>query len=382
MKKILWLPGWYPNRNDPFDGDFIKRHALAASGFCRIHLIYVVKKTDGNSNTETTVERSGNLTEEIIYYSSFRTGIKPLNRFVSHWKYILLYRRAVKKYIRSEGRPDHVHVHVAMKVGSVAQWIKRRYAIPFSITEHWTGYLAEADDRLEMLPLMQVRQLKRSFQEASNVTVVSDHLGKAIQKHFPLVKYRVISNVVDDAVFYPASNRTLDCLRLIHASNTSGQKNLDAILEALVILKDSNITFQLDCYGTVRLELLEKAMNLGLKNQVFFRDEVPQDILANAMRYSHALILYSRFETFGCVIIEANACGIPVILSDIPVFHELVEEGRNGVFVKGDDPVALADALIAFESNKGQFDGTEIARTAKELYNYQRIGEQLVSIYT
>lgn len=382
MKKILWLPGWYPNRNDFFDGDFIQRHARAASGFCRIHLIYVVKKTDGNSKTETTLERSGNLTEEIIYYSSIRTGFKPFDRFISHWKYLSLYRKAVKKYIRAEGRPDHVHVHVAMKVGPVAQWIKRKYKIPFSITEHWTGYLAEADDRLEMLPLIQVRQLRQSFQEASTVTAVSDHLGKAIQKHFPFVQYRVIPNVVDDAVFYPASSPAGNGLRLIHASNMSGQKNVDAILEALVILKDSNISFQFDCYGTVRLELMEKAMSLGLKNQVFFREEVSQDILAQAMRYSHALILYSRFETFGCVIIEANACGIPVILSDIPVFHELVQEGKNGIFVKGDDPVALADALIAFDRNRSQFDKSEIARSAKQGYNYQRIGEQFCAVYT
>ena len=40
-KKILWLASWYPNRNDPFDGDFIQRHARAAAIDHDIHVIHV-----------------------------------------------------------------------------------------------------------------------------------------------------------------------------------------------------------------------------------------------------------------------------------------------------------------------------------------------------
>ena len=382
MKKILWLPGWYPNRMDKFDGDFIQRHARAVSGFCNIHLVYVVKKDGSNSSTEVTVDRSPNLTEQIIYYKPVRTGIRSLDRFLSHWKYLSLHRKAIKEYIRKEGEPHCVHVHVALKTGLVAQWIKLKWNIPFIITEHWTGYLPEADDRLEYRSAIQLRQLVSSFREASAVTVVSDHLGKAIQKHFSFVEYKVIPNVVDVSVFYPTSSKPTDPLRLIHVSNMTYQKNPEAIMQALAILKRSGIPFQLECYGVIKPEIVSLTATLGLNEQVIFKGEVTQPILAEAMRNAHALILYSRFETFGCVIIEANACGVPVILSDIAAFHELVSAGTNGIFVKADDPIALADAFIAFEKNRNQFDGEQIARLAKASYSYQVVGEQFYSLYS
>lgn len=93
------------------------------------------------------------------------------------------------------------------------------------------------------------------------------------------------------------------------------------------------------------------------------------------------MILYSRFETFGCVLIEANACGIPVIVSNLQVFHEIVDEGVNGVFVEGENPAALAEKLKQFILQMNTFDKTAIARFTAEKYNYKRVGQQFLDFY-
>jgi len=381
VKKILWLPGWYPNRQDRFDGDFIQRHACAVAAHIPIHAIYAVKLSAAFPGVEKECNQTGNLSEEIIYYQSPKTGIQFLDRLISYRKYLAVYRKAIRKYINKEGKPSHVHVHAALKVGVLARWIKTTWGVPYLISEHWTGYLEEADHRLEHLPALQQSQLEQVFREASALTVVSDHLGQAIQKHFPFVTYKVIPNVVDDSIFYPSPAPSNDGMQLIHVSNMSYQKNTEAILRSLSILKQAGFPFRMKIYGSSNPVIVNLLDELDIKEQVSIKGEVPQPELAEAMRRSTALVLYSRFETFGCVIIEANACGIPVILSDLPVFHELVEEGKNGVFVKQNDPVALAESIRALAGGMTRFNPGQISVETKTKFGYEKVANEFILLY-
>jgi glycosyltransferase involved in cell wall biosynthesis len=99
-----------------------------------------------------------------------------------------------------------------------------------------------------------------------------------------------------------------------------------------------------------------------------------QSELVKLVQTSDALILYSRYETFGCVLIEANACGVPVIVSDVPVFHENVQEGFNGILAKNEDPAALAEKLSLFLDNQYSFRKNDIITFTKDKFSYKRIG--------
>ena len=74
-RKILWLCSWYPDKCEPYNGDFIKRHAEAVSEFCDVHVLHIAKDTNGNITDDVKVERNemNGLTEEIVYYSTIRT---------------------------------------------------------------------------------------------------------------------------------------------------------------------------------------------------------------------------------------------------------------------------------------------------------------------
>ena len=138
--KVLWLASWYPSKVDAFNGDFIQRQAIAVAGFCQVYVIHVVKDQTISPKSQVTEIISGNLTEKIIYYRSSLTGIAVLDRIISHRRYMKLFTKAVNKYKIEAGKPDFVHVHVAMKAGLVALWIKKRWGMPFVVTEHWAGY--------------------------------------------------------------------------------------------------------------------------------------------------------------------------------------------------------------------------------------------------
>ncbi len=379
--KYLWLTSWYPNRNDRFDGDFIQRHAQAVSAFCNIHVIHVQKEVHTLVDQSNELNSTGNLTENIIYYSCKKTGIAILDKWISHRNYIRCYKKAIATYILENGKPAVVHVHVAMKAGLLAVWIKQKWKIPFVVSEHWTGYLKDADIRLQDQAAWFQQGAKQVFRQASAVTVVSDFLGKSIQQYFPFIRYTVVPNVVNTSIFNFQHKADGVKQQFIHISNMTAQKNLADIIRAVGLVKDQYPGVTMKIFGPKHSVVQQQVLDAGLAQQIEFMGEQSQPVLADAILLSCALLLYSSFETFGCVVIEANACGVPVIVSDIAVMHELVQPNLNGMLVKGEAPQQLAEAMIQMIKRRNDYQGEQIASTAASKYGYATVGKQFLEIY-
>jgi glycosyltransferase involved in cell wall biosynthesis len=383
MTNILWLCSWYPNKLKPFDGDFIQRHARAVSLLHKVHVIFIKKDEEGVI-TKTVKEEiiiSGNLTETIIYYKPFKTEMGLIDKIISEVRYRKIYKHALKKYINENGKPPLVHLHIAMKAGIIALWLKKKFGIPFIVSEQWTGYLPQARPNINDEHIVFKKIRRNIFLEAEKITVVSKVLGDAIIKRFPKDTFVVIPNVVDTNIFFVAKKSTSDQTKFIHISTLSYQKNIEQILVALAKLKTNKYNFTCAFFvpKTNELQLLINKYGLQEYTQVY--TEVPQKKLSESIQSSDGLILYSHNETFGCVVIEANACGIPAILSDLPVFREYILENKTGIFVKPNDPGALGEALIHFINDRKHFKQEEIAEYTKEHFGYEVVAKQFSEIY-
>lgn len=382
--RILWLASWYPNRLEHFTGDFIQRHAKAASLYSNVQVIYVVRDTTGEVTKDVLVEEfnDGNLNEMIVYYHCHPVIPGFADKYFSFLKYKRVFKKAILRYMRKEGRPDLNHVHTGMKAGLLAMWLKRKFKIPYVVSEHWTGFLPEAKDNFENLPEVIKKNWKKLIWNASGVSVVSSYLADKmrarIKSQNPLL---IIPNVVNTAVFFPGRKQKKQFTKFVHVSELNFQKNPENILKAFAMAKKSGGLFSLDIFGNPRSEVIAMVNELGLSDDVHFHGEVEQTALSVFFQQADALVLYSRYETFGCVIIEANACGLPVIVSDIPVLNEIVKEGENGVFVKGNGPQELAEKLLWFINGKIRFDAANIAATADKKYNYGEIGKRFYEWY-
>lgn len=383
MKKILWLPGWYPNKIEPFSGDFIQRHAKAVSLYNAVQVIHVLRDKQGIITKKVKEEhcQNENLKEKTIYYYTPVFFIPFLDKIISNNRYTRLYRKAIEEYIHAEGLPACVHVHVVNKNGLLALWLKRKYNISFFISEHWTIYLPNAVPNYKNFNFFFRAMWRRIVKAAEGFSVVSDCLGEALIQIQKDIRFTVIPNVIDDTIFFPAEKKEEGLARFIHISGLDYQKNPAAIFEAFAMVKKENPAFVLSVFGPCEKKLREVVVHLGLQQHVVFYNEVPQPQLAIYMQQSDALILYSRYETFGCVLIEANACGVPAIVSDLPVFHEIIEEGKNGYFVPGENPGALARKIIWFISQSRTISGKAIARTAIEKYNFEKVGKLFNELY-
>lgn len=379
--KLLWLASWYPNRLDLYTGDFIQRHARSVSLYCDVEVIFVKKDPGLLPGTSAVVKsESGALSEQVIYYNPRKINIPLADKILSFLQYKKIYRQAVKQYIQEHGKPSFIHVHVAMNAGLIALWAKRKFKIPYLLTEHWAGYLPAANPNIRDLNFVIRQYHKNVIQNASECSFVSIFLQQVLKQTYRMQNTRVIPNVVDTDVFYPAEKQPSGKLRFIHVSTMLYQKNPEAILYALSLLKE-DFDFEMLLYGPVTPDLQQLIKTLGLEEMVLLQGEVPQGELAKAMQQSDALVLYSRFETFGCVLIEANACGIPVIVSNLEVFHEIVEDGVNGIFAAGERPEALAEKLKQFILQKDQFNKKLIAEAARKKYNFQQVGKEFLDWY-
>ncbi len=378
----MWLVSWYPNKLSPFNGDFIKRHAEAVSLYHDVQVIYVVRDAKGlvtkDVSTEELVKQG--LAEKIIYYYTPSVRLSIIDKYLSEAKYRKLYKQAVNEYTDKSGVPALSHVHVGMKAGVIARWLKKKKSVPYVISEHWSGFLPEADEKISDLPFYLRSLWRKIIAGASGFSAVSGYLSGAVQKQFGLQQISVIPNVVDTAIFYPAAT-TANNLRFIHISGLEKLKNPTSIIEAFAIVQKNYPSAVLDIFGSEGKHLKVLVKELQLKENIHFHTEIPQPQLADFIRQSLALILYSSYETFGCVIIEANACGIPVIVSDIPVFHETVMEGINGFFAEANNPQALAEKMIEVIKKKVSFDSNSIAATSSK-YSYEKVGKQFSDWYS
>lgn len=155
-------------------------------------------------------------------------------------------------------------------------------------------------------------------------------------------------------------------------------KNISRILDAYHEYRhDHDAPRQLHLCGSGPLEqeLGEKVRKLGLEKHVIFRGFLQSDDVTRAIASSVCLILFSTQETFGNVIIEALALGVPVIASPIcGATDEFFKSGVNGYLVEPDNILGLANLMRLVEQDELRWmrmsDAGRAMRPAIDIINF------------
>ena len=376
--KILWLTSWYPGKVGFLDGDFIETHAGSASIYDTIFIIHVVKSPVLVKNKIEIEERiySPAFSALICYYPSYGKYGKVVDGLISNIFFCWLHYKAYRKYKSRFGKPEGILVQVGLKAGIMAVLYKKMYSIPYLLFERWTGLLQEAKPNFTDLSKIKRWLWKTILKQSVKLVTVSDYFGAEINRLHLKKEYEVIPNMIRSSLFFPIKKEKDNYFRFIHVSNMDYQKNFEDVLRALhILVKKNNVACKMEIYGPISKSTLQLTSELGLEDVARYRGEVTHDKIALAMQAADALILYSRYETFGNVIIEANACGLPVIVSDHPVFKEIVQEGITGIIVKGDSPHLLADKMIWLINNYSNFNADQICTMVTEKYSGEHIGK-------
>jgi glycosyltransferase involved in cell wall biosynthesis len=384
MKNILWLTEWFPSSVEPYNGDGIERRAKAASLYNNICIIYVKKDTNLRFGKIKREERIYNehCRAFIYYYPSIRRLSGFLDFLLSNYYFLRLHYKAFRTFKKKYGKPAGIQVNVTMKNGIIALYSKWLCRINYIIVEGWSLFLPESEQKLKDKGWLFCFFTRKVLKRASLVITISKHLGEMINRYVITVPYKVIPGVVDKTVFFPAEKvLKRDIFRFIHISNLDHAKNMEQILLAFKQVISIGYQAELVIHAHFNKFLQEQIVAMKLEKNIILKGEVNQSSLADSIRSSDALILFSLYETFGNVVIEAQACGLPVITSDYPTFLETVNNNINGIIARGKDAEALSEAMINFIKNKEKFDRQHISENASIRYSFDRIGKMLDEVY-
>ena len=367
--KVLFLARWYPHKYDPMFGLFVQRHAEAAALYDDITVLYV--HPDENAKGRFDIERTQeNGVDTIrIYY-------KKKGKISSAWRYF----QSCVKGLKMAGKVDLNHVHVLTRTGFIAHWQKYLNGTPYLITEHWSRYLPGND----YSGALRKWWTKRIVRRASMVTTVSEVLAQAMQSHGLKNKnYQIVPNVVDTNLFKPIPHHN-DIPKIVHVSCFEDKsKNISGLLEALKVMKDRGISYQAVLIGEgMDLELMQqRAIDLGLTDRVRFTGLLQGETLVDELATGDFFVLPSHYETGGIVLLEALACGLPVVATEVGALPEIVNES-NGILVPPDNVAALADAMTRCCQSYGNYHQEELRKQVVERYSYEQVGKLIHQLYS
>ena len=382
-RNALFLPSWFPNKNHSTLGIFVQRHAEAVALFNNVAVLFV-SSTEQDNLFVKEVETEKNIFTVRVYYKKVTGNIPLLSGIQKIYRYLKAYFIGYKEIISSFSKPEIIHLNVIFPAGIFALWLNIKYKIPVVISEHSSVYMLQ--DGLYKGFLMKW-VTKTIVGRSKAVIAVSKDLKSWMLHHKLYGNYFVVPNVVNTAIFFPQEKRSFlgeEKKRLVHVSSINDkEKNISGILRMIHQLKQLRTDFYIDIIGdSVERPHFEKiADELGLLNKfIFFRGKQEQEKVAEFLRNADVLIAFSNYETFGCVLIEAFACGTPVIATNTGGMPELVNS-TNGILVPVGDDEALLNAIQQVLNNPKNYDRELIAKNAIDNFSYEKVGKEITEIY-
>ena len=385
----MHLPKWYPNRYDDQDGDFVGRHvaAIAAFGGAEAAVLFAaVARGPLPGLTAAEEDFSGPWPVLRYYYRDAPTGLALLDKPLK----LLLYFGCLLRGYRRLGQhwagqpPDLVHVHVLLRTGLFAWVLRAVRGIPFVVTEHWTLYLPQRATGISWLRRVLTRAVVR---RAAALHTVSGGLRDAMAAlGFVNSNAVVIANVVDTALFRPSAATSVQPT-LLHVSAFHDQvKNLSGVLRVVARLRTTwpGLRLRIAGYGPDEQALHATAASLGLlaDGTAVFLGKLAHEAVAAEMAQATALVSFSRAETFGCVLLEARACGCPVVATRTGGVPELFQpENTFGLLVEPDDEAALEAAIAAVLSDAAQFDPSRLRADVAARCAPEAVGAAFGALY-
>ena len=228
-------------------------------------------------------------------------------------------------YKHRYGRPDVLHAHCCQWAGVAARMVAERESIPFFITEHLPSgifdlYYGKGWKKADWAR----RLLKDTYEHANHVIPVSAELVDDLAPFFGKdYFFTPISNIidVDFFAFRPRERQANRCFRFCClAIGDIERKGYDVLAEALKGMKN------------VELHIAGKGTDSGAVRHLFddldgisFHGELDRQGVRELLYHSDALVLASRSESQGLVIMEAISTGIPVVTTDIIPKNALLE---------------------------------------------------------
>lgn len=379
VPRVLWLTPWYPDATHPYRAAYIRAQFRAVAGHVEAQLLFVdVERGSGGWQSRWIT------TEPNVFTWEVRSVFWKFLRHAPGFLASLAARQAFRK-LSGLNKPDLLHGNIGFPGGVLAQVLARRWGVPYVVTEHWS----KAQSWLGH-PLFGA-SLRRAYDGAQRVLAVSEHLANDLRAK-GIQKVVVVPNVVD---FGPYAHRAAGAERAASANDpavwhwlsvaslipsNAAIKRVEWILDALAYYRSHRpevAIFWTHVGDGARRPALERmARERGLESCIRWAGPQTPEAIGDLMRTSDLFLHPTTQETFGLVVREALATGLPVVSTKIPANLSWWKP-EFGVLTALNSESFLA-GIQSFEDNRTHVLAEFFDRNS---FTPEAVGNELLSVY-
>lgn len=270
----------------------------------------------------------------------------------------------------------------------------------------------------EMLTQLDHSMIEHRLRKADLILGCSRYISDKIRQSFPSLAGRcqTLYNGIELAKFIndPKSNKKrLEFKKLLYISKVTPEKGLHVLLEAFKEVVEKNPCVCLEVVGSLNawpiefnillsedskvqklaafhrkgsssyLDYLSNLLvSLNLSSNVTFHGQIPHKQVVKFYQAADVFVLPSFVEAFNMGIVEAMACQLPVVATDVGGNPEAVEDGKTGLIVESGNSFALANAILELLSNEDlRREMGKIGRKRVESFSWDSIVANLLRLY-
>ncbi len=279
---------------------------------------------------------------------------------------------------------DIVHTHGPFSMGVYGLYIAKKQRIPAVSTYH--TLLSEYVDYVSRHWQKVTKKIAEEYCEYhyrryDSLITPSSYMKQSLSKKLQL-KTTVIPTPIKNLKPVANAKKKLGLQKYkrvyLHLGRISPEKSIDVILKAVPLFVEENEILLIAGKGPELPKLKKLAKELKLGKKVKFLGYVPEELKTTYYSAADLFITASKSETEGLVVIEAQACGTPVIAPEATAMPELITEGKNGYLFTPDNYKELARAI-----NFHKFPKTmkkEAVKKARQ-YSIKKSADKLEKLY-
>lgn len=372
---ILFVTKGFPSESDMMTGNYeaVQARAIAARGH-HVTVMAIKWKSLVHLFADKHIRRR--VEDSVVIYE--RIGILPRLPFfpnsykLNRWVMRQTFRKFCLYYLKENKAPDLVHVH-SLFIAKYGILLKEKFGFPIVITEHWSG-LNQGEISSNLKSEADV------YRQADRVIVVSTALQGALRKYYS-VESQVISNMVENRFF---ENRRLDrddgLFKFVTVGRLVPIKRFDMLVLAFSKIDNPNVQLTIVGEGTERRTIENCIKKYGLEGKVVMAGQKSPEEVSNILCQSDCFVLSSYRETFGIVLIEAMAKGLPVISTRCGGPEDFVSE-ETGVLVSSGNIDELSSSMENMIKDSRHYDSQIIRDYCYNHFSEEVVSERIIRVY-
>lgn len=380
--KIFIIPSWYPYPENPVNGTFFRDHAKALVKAGHDVTVVAVEiaslKSFGKLFPPHSIKKYDD--EGIKTYQQVCVNHHPKNEKGFYSRYCELLDTLLTQALKEEGKPDLIHVHSSLWAGAALAEMK--LDIPFIVSEHIKEFLIPGG-----FSIFQQGLINSCYKHAKAVIAPSQAVLTSIKTNFTLPENcgsHCVGNMVDTDYFKPMDDKPFrNRFTFLIVSLLRKEKQIPMIIRAFSPVANTHLAkIRIVGDGPEYKNIKNEIAFYSLERQVELVRETGRDAVRHHMQRADAFLLYSKMETFGVTLIEAMACGLPVISSKAGGPDDFVNK-TNGILVKDNNNIhELTDAMKQMGNNYENYDPNKIRENIVNNYSQPAIVSKLEKIYS